>query len=256
MPRVLAPSVSSTTISGRERARRPGPRRGGRAGARTGIRRRHVRVDLGDRVDGLEDGRADRRAPAGGERRRGCAAGPRARWSGATASCANPENTTSPMRGVVVLVLHELAHRGLRRAVSRFGSTSVAHMEPDTSSARITVESRDGHVHADLRAGRRQRRAARARPRTSANGRCRRHAGLPGRRRPDQRDAGVPHRLACAAAGLPDVGGDQQRQHQQASRRANGHSNAHRYTARPNRRTDSPTPASSSSRGRGRERGR
>ena len=35
---------------------------------RAGVGGRHLRVDLGDRVDGLEDGGADRGAPAGGQR--------------------------------------------------------------------------------------------------------------------------------------------------------------------------------------------
>ena len=95
---------------------------------------------------------------------------------GATASWANPENSTRP-----ILVSSPCVSTNLRTAAcaaaSRLGSTSVAHIEPETSRARITVELEIGT--SALTCGR-----AAATPRsprlamTSATGRCRRQRRL------------------------------------------------------------------------------
>ena len=57
---------------------------------------------------------------------------------GATASCANPEKTTSP-----TFVSSSCPSTNDRTAacaaLSRFGDTSVAHIDPDTSRARMIV---------------------------------------------------------------------------------------------------------------------
>ena len=95
---------------------------------------------------------------------------------GATASWANPENRTSP-----IFVSSPCVSTNFRTAAcaapSRFGSTSVAHMEPETSSARITVELEIGtSVRTCGRAA-----ATPSSPRlamTSATGTCRRQRRL------------------------------------------------------------------------------
>ena len=62
---------------------------------------------------------------------------------GATASWANPENTTRPIR-VPPSWAWTKSRTAVCAAVSRFGSTSVAHIEPETSRARITAASETG----------------------------------------------------------------------------------------------------------------
>ena len=63
---------------------------------------------------------------------------------GATATWANPEKTTSPIRVLAVLGLDELAHRVLRRAQAGSATTSVEHIDPETSMARMTAELETG----------------------------------------------------------------------------------------------------------------
>jgi hypothetical protein len=57
---------------------------------------------------------------------------------GATATCAKPENSTRPIR-VLGSCVWTKSRTAACAAVSRLGSTSVAHMEPDTSTARISA---------------------------------------------------------------------------------------------------------------------
>ena len=93
---------------------------------------------------------------------------------GATASCANPENTTSPMR-VSASWFFTNSRTAASAAVSRLGETSVEHMEPDTSSARMIVESEIGTSMLTWgRAAATPSSASAAS--TSANGTCRFHA--------------------------------------------------------------------------------
>ena len=62
---------------------------------------------------------------------------------GGTVSWANPEKTTSPMR-----MFGSWARTNVRTAawaaVNRLGSTSVAHIDPLTSTARITADPDTG----------------------------------------------------------------------------------------------------------------
>ncbi len=93
---------------------------------------------------------------------------------GGTATWANPENTTRPIR-----VLPSCACTNSRTAawaaVSRLGSTSVAHIEPDTSSATITAAPATGT--SSRACGRAPATPSDASaPSTSTKGRCRRHA--------------------------------------------------------------------------------
>ena len=93
---------------------------------------------------------------------------------GATVSWANPENTTSPMR-VSASWFFTKSRTAVSAAVSRLGVTSVEHIEPDTSSARMIVESAIGTSM--LTCGRAAATPSSASaPSTSANGTCRFHA--------------------------------------------------------------------------------
>ena len=212
--------MSSTTISGRVAARRPGPRRGGRVGARAGIGRRHLRVDLGDRVDGLEHGRADRRAPAGGEAveaaQQGVALGGRRHGE-----LREPGEHDQPDPGVVVLVLHELADRGLGGRepvrVDVGGAHRARHVERE-DDRRVG----DRHVHAHLGPGRghaeqpergehqreRQVPLPRRPPRVPPPGSARRWSAAP---------------PACAAAGCCQTYAATSSGNTSRERRANGH---------------------------------
>jgi hypothetical protein len=99
-------------------------------------------------------------------------------WVGATATCANPENTTSPM--VVELSCLPMKSRtAFWAAASRLGSTSVAHIEPETSNATITADRETGT--SAVTCGRAA--ASASSPiaaRSSANGAWRRHGARRG----------------------------------------------------------------------------
>ena len=96
MPRVLAPSVSSTTMSDTYPLAPGGVGAGaGRAGVLPGdplavdvADRLHLGVDLGDGVERLQHGRADRGAPAPWSARRWRPPAPLGRSVGGTASWA------------------------------------------------------------------------------------------------------------------------------------------------------------------------
>ena len=174
---------------------------------------RHVRVDLGDGVHRLEDRRADRRAATRGQRVDGVeqllplrgrrhrelreARRTRPARSGCPASWARTKSRTAACA-----------------AESRLGSTSVAHIEPDTSSARITAAPDTGT--SVLICG---RAAARARQASDTQHQRERHVPPPRRagrgRRPDQRDARVRHRPPAPAPEQPQVADHEQRQGEQ-----------------------------------------
>ena len=122
-----------------------------------------------------------------------------ASWSvvGGTASCAKPEKSTRPMR-VLSSWAATKARTASCAAVSRLGSTSVAHIEPETSTATMTAALATGTCAWTSGAPRRRPISARL-ARTRATG----HVPPPARRGrsrgPDQRDVGVPDRLAASA---------------------------------------------------------
>ena len=133
---------------------------------------------------------------------------------GATASCANPENRTSPILVLGVLGLHEVAHRGLRRGepvgLDVGGAHGARHVERQDHRGL-----RDRDVHADLRARRRQRRAAPSAPSSSANG----HVPPPGRP-PRAPPPGSARRWSSAPPAGAGAGAARRKRRPAAARRA------------------------------------
>ena len=145
----------------RRRARRPASTLRGTPG-----------IDLGDRVDRLEDAAADRGPPArssGWRRRR---AAPRGRWS-APGRSRRSRRTRRSRSGWSSPAAAMNCEAAASAASSRLGAMSVAHMLRDTSRARITVVWPAGTL--TMAAGRAMARTRLASARTnSANGRWRR----------------------------------------------------------------------------------
>ena len=148
--------------------------------------------------------------------------------------------------GAVGLVLHEL--RGPPPAPRSAGSgcTSVAHIERDTSRARMIEVRPSGTVGRRPAGGPRPRRRPARPPSSSADGHVALPAGALRQRGADQRDAREAHRLLAAAAQLPHVGAEQQR-HRQQGQQGQGPGEGHGYTTRPNQASDSAAPTNSSS---------
>ena len=168
---------------------------------------------------------------------------------GATATCAKPANSTRPMR-VSPSCACTKSRTAVWAAVSRLGSTSVAHIDPETSSARIMAASETGTSTLSRGRAAASPSAARAAS-SSATGTCRFHAARRGAaarisatleyRTARRRLRRSCHTYAPASSGTAS-----------SARSARGQVR-HRYSARPNQSSESPTPASTSSRGRGRE---
>ena len=166
------------------------------------------------------------------------------RWIvGATASCANPEKTTRP-----IFVSPSCPCTNDRTAacaaLNRFGRTSVAHIDPDTSSARMIVALDDG-TSARTSAGRGEPQQPQG-----AQHQGDRHVPPP-RPRPDtrgpqQRDVREAHRLPPSTPQLPDVDAEQHR-HERQSTSSIAAARTTRQTTRPCRSTDTVAPPSSSS---------
>ena len=163
---------------------------------------------------------------------------------GGTASSANPEKMTSPIR-----TSSGWSSTNARVAswatASRFGLTSVAHIEPETSSARmidvrayrdVTLDVRPAGGHAERDEAREQQgdRKVALPPRA------------PRQHRAQQRDAGVADGLSCAVAGAATSRG-----RRAAARRAGRGARAARRTTaqitRPNQAIERNDPSASSS---------
>ncbi len=162
---------------------------------------------------------------------------------GGTISSANPAKATMPMR--VPATWSSTKVRAASWAMARrLGSTSVAHIERDTSRARM-IEVRPRGTSIDI-CGRAVARARAARlARNSATGTWRCHGRPPGQGGLDEGDAGVAEGVLALAAQLPEVGAEQQRHEQQEEQRERGRER-HRYTSRPNHTSDSPAPSTKS----------
>src|SRR5262249_15808409 len=153
-------------------------------------------------------------------------------------------NATSPMR-----VPDTWSFTNDRAAswatASRLGCTSVAHIDRDTSRARMTLVRPSGTFTETC-----GRAVATPNPviltTNTATARDRRHGYVapppcPGRdRRPHERDVGEPHRLLALAAQLPQIAGQQERhdeQQQEGERRLERH-----QTNLPNQTSDNAPP--------------
>ena len=127
------------------RGRRPGWRgpaglRRGERGARHGVADRlDLGVDLGDGVERLQDRRADGGARAGAEVVESLVqrAAVRRRWR--RQARRSRRRATRPICVPLRLCVDELAGRRAGPPSSRLGSTSVRHIEPDSSRARMIV---------------------------------------------------------------------------------------------------------------------
>ncbi len=128
---------------------------------------------------------------------------------GETATWANPENSTRPMR-----VSSSCSVTNFRTASwaapSRLGSTSVAHIEPETSTAMITAPLRTGTSASTC--GRAAARPSSDRAAsTSAKGACRRQRGECGaaartRATLEWRTASRRRRLSCQRYAVASAG--------------------------------------------------
>ena len=191
--------------------RRIGPLRHRRrlgAGGGGGDARRDVRVDLGDRVDRLQDAAADRR-PAPGDQAldRVLQRLPGRSWAaGSVRRSRRMRRCRSACRASGCWMNDSAAAWAASR---RLGEMSVEHMLRETSMARMivvwlvgTLTIATGRASATIRLV--------SASRKSANGRWRRQR-VARQRLAHQRQAGVAHGKAPPPAQHPDIGRDQQR---------------------------------------------
>ena len=155
--------------------------------------------DLGDRVEPLQHGRADRGAAPG---REAVDRGDERLAIGRRRHASAPR---SPRRRRGPCACPSAGSRRTSRAAScatasRFGSTSVEHIDRETSSARMIDVRAYGTSALDVRARRRRARARRGSASSRATGRCRCQRFRRGQHRAQQRDARVADGLLAPAA--------------------------------------------------------